>query len=137
MESIELGIRQVIQPSLDGDPALLPSHVTAKANERIQRAAHKNAAFNSQSYETLAGKLEYADMRELQDTILSKPLWPRFEPRFVNKESTTTKFDQLSELRNCLSHSRTIDDITRKEGEAAILWFQKVLKGPASALTGR
>ncbi len=104
----------------------------SKADERIQWAAHKNAAFNSQAYETLAGKLEYADMRELQDTIFSKPLWPRFEPRFVNKESTTTKFDQLSELRNCLRHSRPIDDITRKEGEAAILWFQHVLKSSAS-----
>lgn len=134
VESIERGLRQIIQTSLDGNSTLLPSHVTTKANERIQRAAHKNAAFNSKGYETLVGKLEYADMRELQDTILSKPLWPRFEARFVNKESTATKFDQLSELRNCLSHSRTIDDITRKEGEAAILWFQHVLKSPASEL---
>ena len=27
------------------------------------------------------------------------------------------------------AHSRTVDEITRKEGEAAILWFEKVL-GP-------
>ena len=36
--------------------------------------------------------------------------------------------DQLSELRNGIRHSRTVGDIVRKEGEAAILWFQTALK---------
>ena len=26
-----------------------------------------------------------------------------------------------------IRHSRTVDEVTRKEGEAAILWFEKVL----------
>jgi len=38
------------------------------------------------------------------------------------------KFDQLAELRNAIRHSRAVDEIKRKEGEAAILWFDKVLK---------
>ena len=36
---------------------------------------------------------------------------------------------QLAELRNGIRHSRTVDEVTRKEGEAAILWFKQVL-GP-------
>src|SRR5439155_24172179 len=31
----------------------------------------------------------------------------------------------LVEHKSC--HSRTVSDVTRKEGEAAILWFQQVL----------
>ncbi|HEY3415318.1 MAG TPA: hypothetical protein VGM23_00410, partial [Armatimonadota bacterium] len=73
------------------------------------------------------GKLEYCDLRELQDTISSKALWPCFEARFTNKETLSGKFGQLVELRNGIRHSRTVDDITRKEGEAAILWFERVL----------
>jgi hypothetical protein len=34
---------------------------------------------------------------------------------------------QLAELRNCIRHSRAVDDVTRKLGEAAILWFHQVL----------
>ena len=37
------------------------------------------------------------------------------------------RFAQLAELRNRLRHSRAVDDVTRKDGEAALLWFQQVL----------
>ena len=36
--------------------------------------------------------------------------------------------DQLADLRNCIRHSRAVDEITRKEGEAALLWFQQGLE---------
>ena len=78
-------------------------------------------------YETFAGKLEYADLRELQDTITGKALWPLFEGRYVNKETLNKRFGQLADLRNGIRHSRSVDEITRKEGEAAILWFLQVL----------
>ena len=96
-------------------------------NERLQAAAKKNAALDANHYATLAGKLEYADLRELQDTAASKALGPLFQGRFPNKETLTKRFDQLAELRNAIRHSRTVDEVTRKEGEAAILWFKQVL----------
>ena len=37
------------------------------------------------------------------------------------------KFDQLAELRNGIRHSRAVGEVVRKEGEAAILWFGRVL----------
>jgi hypothetical protein len=52
---------------------------------------------------------------------------PRIEPRFANKEMVVGKFNQPAELRNGLRHSRRVDEITRKEGEAAVLWFNQVL----------
>ena len=83
-------------------------------------------------YQTLAGKLEFCDFRELQDAITGKVTWHRFEPRFANKETVYAKFGQLAELRNGIRHSRTVDDIARKEGEAAILWFDQVLRKTAA-----
>lgn len=44
-----------------------------------------------------------------------------------NKETVVKRFDQLSELRNGIRHSRTVDEVTRKEGEAAVVWFRQVL----------
>lgn len=127
VESVELKLRSVIEKNLDDDVALLPSHVLQKTTERIQRAERQNAALDSQRYASLGGKLEYCDLRELQDIVTSKALWSRFESCFGTKESLGTKFSQLAELRNGLRHSRSIDDITRKEGEAAILWFNHTL----------
>jgi len=127
IERVELAIRAAICEALNGDPTQLPPHVAQRVNERIQRAAQKNAAMDADQYQALAGKLEFCDLRELQDTITSRALWPRFEQRFANKESLVSKFDQLGELRNGIRHSRTVDEITRMEGEAALLWFEQVL----------
>ncbi len=127
IEQVELALRRVIASTLNGDTAQLPAHVTQNVEERIQRAARKNAALDASYYQTLAGKLEYCDLRELQDTLISKSLWPRFEARFANKDTLNVRFGQLAELRNGIRHSRTVDDVTRKDGEAAVLWFGKVL----------
>lgn len=71
--------------------------------------------------------LEYFDLREVEDTLLTNSLWQRFQGIFANKESLLKKFDQLAELRNAIRHSRSVIEVTRMEGEAAILWFSEVL----------
>jgi hypothetical protein len=126
IEQIELALRRSIDETLEGDPAQLPPHVLQRVEERLQIAAKKNAALDAERYITLAGKLEYADMREVQDTITSKALWHRFATRYGNKETLATRFGQLADLRNGIRHSRSVDEITRKDGEAAILWFEQV-----------
>ncbi len=130
IETTELTLRDVIEKGLTESGQIIPSHIEMEVNERILRAARKNAAFDMDHYETMKGKLEYCDLRELQDIILNKGLWNTFSEIFRNKETMSRKFDQLAELRNGIRHSRTVDDITRKEGEAAIEWFSQVLQGP-------
>ncbi len=106
----------------------IPGHILQKVNDRIQRAVRKNAALDSDNFQTLNGKLEYFDLREIEETITSKSLWPYYEQYFNNKDIFLRKFDQLAELRNGIRHSRNVDDVTRKEGEAAILWFNHVFE---------
>jgi hypothetical protein len=126
--AIELQLRAIVVSALDGDVARLPPHVQQKADERIKDAASKNAAFDKSRYKILSGRLEFCDLRELQDTILSKALWGAFQSRFANRETLSAKFSQLADLRNPIRHSRTVDEITQKEGEAGILWFERVLQ---------
>jgi hypothetical protein len=127
IEKVELALRDGISDALKNDALHLPPHIIQKVDEHIQRAAKKNAALDLDHYDTLKGKLEFCDLRELQDTITNKSLWSRFENRFANKETLNSKFGQLAELRNGIRHSRSVDQITRKEGEAAILWFEQLL----------
>jgi hypothetical protein len=127
-EEIELDLRKIVEKALDSDASHVPQHVLTKVDERITQASKKNTSMDIERYQKLAGKLEYFDLRELHDTITNKALWIQFEPQFVNKEALNTKFDQLAELRNGIRHSRAVSEIVCKEGEAAILWFRKVLR---------
>jgi len=127
IEQTELGLRQIIVKTFGEDASQLPQHIQQKVGERIQGAAKKNPAMDTERYQTLPGMIEFFDLRDLQDAITSKTYWAQFESRFSNKEMLMAKFSQLVGLRNVIRHSRTVDDITRKEGEAAILWFKQVL----------
>lgn len=127
VESIELQLRSLVLQRIQ-NLSQIPSHILQRVDERIGRALKKNAAMDAERYATLDGKLEYFDLRDLQEAITSKSLWSVFEPTLTNKETLATKFDQLAELRNGIRHSRTVSEINRKEGEAAILWFNQVLR---------
>ncbi len=127
LADLEIRLRTTIAVTLNGDKTLLPDHVANNVSQRIQKALNKDAAMDSERYDTLEGTLDFFDFRELQGTITSKQLWDRFAGRFRNKEQLDKHFDQIAELRNTIRHIRPLADYTRKEGEAAILWFEQVL----------
>ncbi len=128
IEIIELELRKTIVDVCEGDITLIPQHIKQNVDERIDRAAQKNAAFDVSRYKKFDNILEFFDLREIQDLIVSKSLWDRFQDIFSNKEVLIQKFNQLAELRNGIRHSRSVDEIVQKEGEASIIWFNKVLK---------
>lgn len=127
IEQIELALRKRIEGTLGPATEQVPPHVLQKVDERISRATRKNAGLDAERFHTLSGRLEYFDLRELQDTITARVPWPQFESRFGTKEALAVKFDQLAELRNGIRHSRAVGEVVRMEGEAAIVWFKQVL----------
>ncbi len=126
IEAVELQLRKLIVLELEGDPNLLPAHVAQKINERVSSATRKNPSLAA-VVRTLESRLHYCDLRELQDIITSKALWPGFETTFGTKEVLNSRCSQLAELRNTIRHSRPMNDVTRKDGEAALTWFDQVL----------
>ena len=71
--------------------------------------------------------LMFSVLTILTGSIWAKASWDRFSSRFANKDTLNGKFGQMAELRNGIRHSRSVDQVARKEGEAAILWFEQVL----------
>lgn len=128
IENIELRIRKLILETLSENPASIPQHIKDKVEDRVANSAKKNPAMDEKYYQSLAGKLEFFDLRDLQDTITNNSLWNMFTPIFENKEALNIKFSQLAELRNCIRHSRSVDAVTKKEGEASIIWFEGELQ---------
>ncbi|MEA2445771.1 MAG: hypothetical protein QOJ12_3063 [Thermoleophilales bacterium] len=127
IEEVELALRALVGERLNGDGSQLPPHVAQKVRERIDAASRKQPAVAQRHSASLAIQLQYFDLRELQDTITAKPLWPTFADVFVTKGPLSMRFGQLAELRNAIRHSREVTAIMRNDGEAAIGWFRQVL----------
>ncbi len=127
VEEVELNLRHIISERMSNSANGLPEHIRQRIDERLQAAARSNPALDLDYYQTLIGKLEYGDLRELKDIIMNKNLWTLFRDIFPNKELLETRFRQIADLRNSIRHSRTVDDIMRKEGEASILWFRQII----------
>ena len=127
LETIELQLRTLITSTIGSDPRQLPSEVNERAQERIANEAKRNAAFDPARYKSLPAKLEFSDLRELEKVLINKLLWPKFKDRFGSQEALAIRFGQVAALRNALRHSRHVDDIARTDGEAAIMWFERVL----------
>ena len=122
IEDIELRLRKLINIKLSESRVSVPEHVTQLVNERIFREVRKGIIDESR-VATLNGRLEYFDLRELQETICAKSTWSIFAHSFPTKEALMAKFGQLAEVRNGIRHSRSVSQIAQKEGEAAIMWF--------------
>lgn len=128
VENIELQLRGLIATTLGNDVRRLPGNVYQKTKDRITEEGRRNAAFDQRRYGALPATLEFCDLRELESILVNKLLWPCFNSRFGTQEALAVKFGQSAALRNTLRHSRRIDEITYKEGEAGIIWFERVLE---------
>jgi type I restriction enzyme R subunit len=124
---VELRLRGLILEVLEGDLEQLPPHLVTKARERVEKIVKRDPTKEKGELERAERMLEFFDLRELEDLILSKVCWPKFQPRLKNKELLKLRFGQLAELRNAIRHSRSVGPVTEKEGEAAILWFGSLL----------
>ena len=127
IERIELALRAVIAARLDEDINRLPQHIRPKIDGRISRELKRNPSADPSQYLMLSGALGFADLTELLDILTAKGMDAAFSGLFPTREALNIKFGQLGELRNGIRHSRNVGDIARKEGEAAILWFDAAL----------
>lgn len=126
VERIELSMRSLVAKALNEDLKQLPQNVREKIDPRIAQDLKRNPGLDGDRYVTLTGALEFADLTELL-TVITRNGETRFVDVFPGKELLATRFGQLAGLRNSIRHSRTVTDVARKEGEAAILWFEAAL----------
>ena len=133
VESAELSLRALVAEALDGDSRLVPTNVLGPVRQRIGREIERNPSLDLGREWTLAERLEYFDLRELERTITSKAVWPRFAPTFRSKGEVGTRFTQLTDLRNSIRHSRTVTAQAVKDAEAALHWFSNTLARTAEA----
>ena len=69
-------------------------------------------------------RLSYLDVMDYFKIILSN--WSYFSEIFGSKPELERHFLALKEYRNTVKHTRKLDPVVAKNGEAAILWFERV-----------
>ncbi|WP_343330519.1 GmrSD restriction endonuclease domain-containing protein [Polaribacter staleyi] len=134
IEIVEFALRDLISQKLedaaeeDSYSEFIPRHILDKANGRILSWLKKNPGEDNAQFTKIRRKLDFFDLQEYKDVITSKITWNLFEDNFGTKGVLMNRFSQLGELRNGIRHSRDITEATLKDGEAAISWFNSVLR---------
>ncbi|MCB0745953.1 MAG: DUF262 domain-containing protein [Ignavibacteriae bacterium] len=134
IENIEISIRNIISERLEQaceiDPyqELIPGHIQEKVNGRIKNWLGKNPGEDKNQFQTLRRRIDFFDLQEYKDVIVTKSNYSLFEEIFGSKGTLEIRFNQIAELRNSIRHSRDVTDATIKDGEAAILWFTSIIR---------
>ncbi|MBO3098292.1 GmrSD restriction endonuclease domain-containing protein [Gelidibacter pelagius] len=134
IENIEISLRSIIAErlesaaELDAYQEMIPNHIKEKVNARIKNWLGKNPGEDKNQFYDLRRRMDFFDMQEYKDIIVSKPAYASFEEIFGSKGTLEVRFNQIAELRNSIRHSRDITDATIKDGEAAILWFTSIIR---------
>lgn len=134
IEQIELDLRDLIANKLDGAAELdayqefIPQHLKDNVEGKIKSWISKNPGEDKAQFLVLRRKLDFFDLQEYFDLMSAKPVWPFFEQTFLSKGNLQIRFSQLGELRNSIRHSRGATEIAIKDGEAAISWFNSILR---------
>lgn len=126
--ALEISLRVVVNLLFSGDIRGIPQHVIAKVDQRIEDIARRNPAIDPAGFPTLSDKLEHFDLQDIQEVIVSRAHWDKFRFLFRRKETFEANFVQLTDLRNAIRHTRTVDEVTLKGGDYAVAWFKSALK---------
>jgi|GEM_PF-4849868 len=124
---IERRLRSLIADAINDEWTAIPDHIRPKADERIKAVIRDNPGVDRTQFESVAGRLAYCDLRELEQIIVSKSHWGTFADVLGTKETVSIRFRQLAPLRNANAHLREVDELVRSDAEAAVIWFKGVL----------
>ena len=134
VDDIEVKLRRFVHENLHshfGDgywKVAIPGDLQAKIKDRINE---QNQSRIVARIEDSMSKLQYSDIMDLHKIIEKN--WDAFNTRIDKREDLKTNFLALKNYRNPLGHTREMDVVARKQGEAAIVWFRRMLSTSLSA----
>ena len=132
IEEVELDLRRMLINKFgDGMQSFkenIPPHIQDKVQRRVDSDIKKKPDVLSEDYNSFAKRVEFFDLSEYQETILSKNNWELFSEELKDKNTVMIRFSQLGNLRNIIRHSRSLSEIEQMDGEVAIKWFKTVIK---------
>lgn len=105
----------------------VPSEVRENAEKRIGEALAKFPDLKKEEFRSHRRKLDYCNVMDYFTIMSTGANWPAFQPIFRKKDQLQRYMSGLNEYRNVVMHSRQMSELTEKNGEAALIWFETVL----------
>lgn len=105
----------------------IPTHTNDNLQRKIEQEARKAPGNTAERLDSPRIKLDYCDVSDYADIILSKTNWELFQESFGAKGECDRMFGDFREFRNALKHTRDISEIVDLRGQASIVWLSQAL----------
>lgn len=105
--------------------ASVPADVRLSADKKMADHLRRNPYATIEEYDRDDVRLRFLDIMDYFKIIVVN--WSTFEKYFGNKQETERHFIAYKNYRNALKHLRAIDSVEKKNGEAALIWIERVL----------
>jgi len=103
----------------------MPGDVIVDVKELIADLLSRHPYEDQAQFLSARRRLDFCDVSHYEKIILKN--WRQFEGSFQRKEEFERHSSAYRKLRNCVQHNRKPTDIEQKNGEAAMLWFEKII----------
>lgn len=124
LDDIESRVRKLIVAKLAPEwSTAIPNKVAVKINDRLtQLNEHTQLANGHITHFEQVSQLDVMDYEKIVENN-----WDKFEDTFIDLNLMKSRFQAWRKYRNDIRHARAIDEVTEKEGEAAISWLSRCL----------
>jgi hypothetical protein len=102
----------------------IPSDINDFVNARIKDHLSHHPYEDSSRFASGRSKLDYCDVAHYEKIILKN--WGLFIETFKSQDALRTHLAAYRALRNCVQHNRKPTDIEEKNGDAAMLWLERI-----------
>jgi len=133
LDVFEMQIRTLILNTLKvkcGDnfwKQCIPGDIQGKVDIKIGKDINIHP-YNKDKYNLPEEKVQFLDVMDYSTIITNAKNWEHFKSIFSSKSEVEKHIYSISNYRNALKHVRGMDEVTRKSGEAALIWFKKIFE---------
>ena len=131
IDEVEESLRTLIDKTLtekdiDYWDKFVPQGVRERVTEKIKQHNGRHPGDANLKRSGL-DKLCFCDIMDYHEIITANANWSQFESVFGKKQETDKHFGNLKEYRNCIKHSRPMNNVIKKQGEASLEWIYTLL----------
>lgn len=130
IDIIESRVRTLIQDSLkeQTDDSYWNEYIPSDIRESVERKIQddlKRHPYRLEEYMRDEVRITFLDVMDYSKIILSN--WQLFDKYFGSKGEVEQHFRALKNYRNPIKHGRDLNEIDKRNGEAAVMWLENIL----------
>lgn len=130
IDILETRIRSFIHENLKNEydssywEERIPVDIREVVNKKIKDVV-KRHPYGLEEYNRDDVKIQFLDVMDYSKILISN--WDIFGSSLGSKQETLQHFISLKHYRNAIKHGRSLNEVDKRTGEAAVLWFENVL----------